>query len=167
VQEDVTNDYTVGQVMPDSKGFSYWIAPDDPWFNVIKNSPYFEVTETNDPNYYNVSLKENYSHEEATAIEIAAYLEERIPDSVSSKIITADTPSYDNDPGYYLIVSDINSNLILGTTNIAITEKAEYPTIEKTVDDSEVQIGQIVTFTIEVNFPKGSKAESIITDTMT
>ena len=158
VLEDVTNDYTVGQVMPQDAGFSYWISPNDPWFGVVSNAPYFDVYETTDPNYYNVSLN---------SIEIAHYLEDNIPEGVVPKIVTADTPSYDNDPGYYLIISDLNSNLILGTTNIAITEKAEYPTISKEVDDFNVEIGQIVTFTISSYFPRGSKAETIITDTMT
>ena len=167
VLEDVTNDYTVGQVMPQDAGFSYWISPDDPWFGVVSNAPYFDVQETTDPNYYNVSLNSNYPSTEETAIGIAHYLEDNIPEGVVPKIVTADTPSYDNDPGYYLIISDLNSNLILGTTNIAITEKAEYPTISKEVDDFNVEIGQIVTFTISSYFPRGSKAETIITDTMT
>ena len=167
VIEDVTNDYTVGQVMPEDIGFNYWIASDNPWFDVINNSPYFILEQTTDLNYYNVYLNPNYPGTEETAIEIAHYLEDNIPEGVTPKIVTADTPSYDNDPGYYLIVSDLNSNLILGTTNIAITEKAEYPTITKEVDDANVEIGQIVTFNISSYFPRGSKAETIITDTMT
>ena len=167
VIEDVTNDYTVGQVMPENTGFNYWISPDNPWFDVVQNSPYFILEETTDLNYYNVYLNPEYPGDEATAIEIAHYLENNIPEGVTPKIVTADTPSYDNDPGYYLIISDLNSNLILGTTNIAITEKAEYPTISKEVDDFNVEIGQIVTFTVSSYFPRGSKAEAVITDTMT
>lgn len=167
VEEDVTNDYTVGkEVMPEDSGFSYWISEDDPWFDVVSESPYFNVVEISGSNRYNIYLKEDYPRIEATAIEMAHYFEEHIPEGVQPKIVTADTPSYDNDPGYYLIVSEINSNLILGTTNIAITEKAEYPTIDKDVDDVDVEIGQTVTYTIEVKFPRGSKAESIITDIM-
>lgn len=168
VIEDVTNDYTVGQeIMPTATGFNYWIYADDPWFDIIQNSPYFVVEATTDENYYNVYLNSNYPNTETTAIEIAHYLEDHIPNGVEPKIVTADTPSYDNDPGYYLIISDLNSNLILGTTNIAITEKAQYPKISKEVDDFNVEIGQIVTFTVSTFFPRGSKAETIITDTMT
>ena len=167
VTEDVTNDYTVGkEVMPEDSGFSYWISENDPWFSVVSESPYFNVVETSDPNHYNIYLKNEYPRTEATAIEMARYFESNIPEGVQPKIVTADTPSYDNDPGYYLIISEISSNLILGTTNIAITEKAEYPTIVKDVDDDEVEVGQTVTYTIDVKFPRGSKAESIITDTM-
>lgn len=153
--------------MPEDIGFNYWILSTDPWFDVVESCPYFNVTETPIENYYTVTLNEDYPPTEETAIEIARYLEDNIPEGVEPKIVTADTPSYDNDPGYYLIISDLNSNLILGTTNIAITEKAEYPTIDKEVDDDQVEIGQEVTFTIDVYFPEGSKAESIITDTMT
>ena len=104
---------------------------------------------------------------EETAKAIARYLEEHIPDGAPAKIVTADVPSYDNDPGYYLIVSDINSNLILGTSNIAITEKAEYPNISKTVNDVNSGIGEVVTFTVTSHFPQGSKADAIFSDVMT
>ena len=68
-----------------------------------------------------------------------------------------------------MIISDINSNLVLGTTNIAITEKAEYPKIEKEVaeEDANAGIGQEVTFTVTTHFPQGSKADAILSDVMT
>lgn len=166
VEEDVTTDYTVGNLMAD--GFSYWISEDDDWFNVIRNmSDYFVLTETNREGYYIVELNPNKPSNEDTAKEIARYLEDHIPENAVYKTITADSPSYDNDPGYYLIISDINSNLILGTTNIAITEKAEYPNIEKTVDNKNSEIGKEVTFTVTVHFPQGSKTEAILSDVMT
>jgi hypothetical protein len=48
VQEDVTNDLTVGQnIMPDDVGFSYWISTADDWFYVIADmTDYFVLTET-------------------------------------------------------------------------------------------------------------------------
>lgn len=166
VEEDVTTDYTVGQLMGD--GFSYWISETDDWFSVIrKMTDYFVLTETSRLGTYIVELNPEKPGTEDTAKEIARYLEEHIPEYASYKTITADQPSYDNDPGYYLIISDINSNLILGTTNIAITEKVEYPVITKTVDNKNSGIGEEVTFTIKVHFPQGSKTEAILSDVMT
>lgn len=166
VEEDVTTDYTVGQLMGD--GFSYWISETDDWFPVIREmTDYFVLTETSRLGTYIVELNPNKPSTEDTAKEIAKYLEEHIPEYASYKTITADQPSYDNDPGYYLIISDINSNLILGTTNIAITEKAEYPVITKTVDNKNSGIGEEVTFTVKVHFPQGSKTEAILSDVMT
>ena len=167
VQEDVTTDWTVGTVDPDQDGFSYWISTSDPWFEVVANMPeYFVLTETSTEGTYIVILNPDVPATEDTAKEIARILEENI-EGKPSKSITADNPSYDNDPVYYLIISDINSNLVLGTTNIAITEKAEYPKIEKEVDDPNTGINEIVTFTVTVHFPQGSKAEAILSDVMT
>ena len=166
VEEDVTTDYTVGQLMGD--GFSYWISETDDWFPAVREmTDYFVLTETSRLGTYIVELNPNKPGTEDTAKEIAKYLEEHIPEYASYKTITADQPSYDNDPGYYLIISDINSNLILGTTNIAITEKAEYPVITKTVDNKDSGIGEEVTFTVKVHFPQGSKTEAILSDVMT
>lgn len=166
VEEDVTNDYTVGNLMAD--GFSYWISESDDWYPVVRDmTDYFVLTETSREGTWIVELNPNKPSTEETAKEIARYLEEHIPEYASYKTITADSPSYDNDPGYYLIISDINSNLILGTTNIAITEKAEYPKIEKKVDTPNSGIGEEVTFTVTVHFPQGSKTEAILSDVMT
>ena len=169
VQEDVTTDWTVGTVDPDQDGFSYWIAETDPWFDVVSSmTDYFVLTETSTEGVYIVILNPLKPATEDTAKEIAAILEANT-EGKPEKIVTADTPSYDNDPGYYLIISDINSNLVLGTTNIAITEKAEYPKIEKTVaeTDANAAIGQEVTFTVKTHFPQGSKADAILSDVMT
>ena len=166
VQEDVTNDYTVGELLGD--GFSYWISESDDWYPVIRDmTDYFVLTETSREGTYIVELNPNKPSNEDTAKEIARYLEDHIPEYATYKTITADNPSYDNDPGYYLIISDINSNLILGTTNIAITEKAEYPKITKTVDEANSGIGEEVEFTVNIHFPQGSKAEAILSDVMT
>lgn len=169
VQEDVTTDWTVGTVDPDQDGFSYWIANTDPWFDVVNSmTDYFVLTETSTEGVYIVALNPDMPATEDTAKEIARILEANI-EGKPEKTITADTPSYDNDPGYYLIISDINSNLVLGTTNIAITEKAEYPKIEKNVAEEDINagIGQEVTFTVTTHFPQGSKADAILSDVMT
>ncbi len=169
VQEDVTTDWTVGTVDPDQDGFSYWISTEDPWFDVVNSmTDYFVLTETLTEGVYIVALNPDVPATEDTAKEIARILEENV-EGKPEKLVTADTPSYDNDPGYYLIISDINSNLVLGTTNIAITEKAEYPKIEKEVaeEDANAGIGQEVTFTVTTHFPQGSKADAILSDVMT
>lgn len=169
VQEDVTTDWTVGTVDPDQDGFSYWISVEDPWFDVVSNMPeYFTLTETSTEGVYIVILNPDKPATEDTAKEIARILEANV-EGKPEKIVTADTPSYDNDPGYYLIISDINSNLVLGTTNIAITEKAEYPKIEKNVAeiDANAGIGEEVTFTVTTHFPQGSKADVTLSDVMT
>ena len=171
VEEDVTTDETIGQpIGGEDTGFSYYILTSDPWYNVITENmtDWFDITQTTDPTMFLVSLKEGIEGSETTAIEIAKELEKYIEDKPSLDIISGQART-DIDPGYYLIVSPINSNLILATTNIDITEKAFYPSIVKEVaeTDKNTAIGSEVHFTSTISIPQGSKGDMIITDTMT
>lgn len=169
VQEDVTTDETVGKtIVEGDEGFAYYIRDTDEWYDVIASmSQYFNLTQTTEEGLYNVALADGVEPQESTAIEIAAELEKHI-DGKTSTTLTANEANMEMKPGYYLIVSPINSNLILATTNIDITEKAQYPTIEKTIAEEDINsaIGQLVHFTVNVNFPRGSKASAVITDVM-
>lgn len=169
VQEDVTTDETIGQpILPQDLGFSYYIEETSEWYNIIANLPeYFTLTPMAEEGVYSVTLTEGVDQTEATAIEIADILEQYASNKTSETIVS-NTARLDIDPGYYLIISPINSNLILATTNIDITEKALYPTIEKQVADQDenAQVGSKVHFTSTISIPKGSKAEMIITDKM-
>ena len=171
VEEDVTTDTTIGQpIGSEDAGFSYYILTSDPWYEVITEhmTDWFDITPTVDENTFLVSLKSNIEASEATAIAIAGELEKYTADKPSLEIISGEART-DVDPGYYLIVSPINSNLILATTNIDITEKALYPTIIKEVaeTDKNAAIGSQVHFTSTISIPKGSKGDMVITDTMT
>lgn len=169
VQEDVTTDETVGKMITnEDSGFAYYIRNDSEWYDVITSMPqYFTLIPTTEEGLYNVTLADNVEPKESTAIEIAAELEKHI-EGKTSTTLTANEANMEMNPGYYLIVSPINSNLILATTNIDITEKAQYPTIEKTIAEEDINssIGQLVHFTINVKFPRGSKASATITDIM-
>lgn len=171
VQEDVTTDETVGKTISgeDAEGFSYYIKESDEWYPVVSQmTNWFKLEQTTEEGTYVVSLADGVSAEEATAIAIADYLEQ-YTNGKTAIDITSGQARLDIDPGYYLIVSPINSNLILATTNIDITEKAFYPSIDKTVaeEDKNSAVGSMVHFTSKVSIPKGSKAEMIITDSMT
>ena len=169
VQEDVTTDETVGKMITnEDAGFAYYIKDTDEWYDVIASMPqYFKLVQTTEEGLYNVTLADGVVPQESTAIEIAAELEKYI-DGKTSTTLTANEANMEMNPGYYLIVSPINSNLILATTNIDITEKAQYPTIEKNIAEEDINssIGQLVHYTVNVNFPRGSKASAVITDVM-
>ena len=169
VQEDVTTDETVGKMITnEDSGFAYYIRNNSEWYDVITSMPqYFTLIPTTEEGLYNVTLADNVEPKESTAIEIAAELEKHI-EGKTSTTLTANEANMEMNPGYYLIVSPINSNLILATTNIDITEKAQYPTIEKTIAEEDINssIGQLVHFTINVKFPRGSKASATIIDIM-
>ena len=169
VQEDVTTDDTIGKTIEnENDGFAYYIKDTDEWYDVISSmTEYFKLTQTTEEGLYNVSLVDSVEPGEATAVKIASELE-KYTDGKTSTTLTANEANMNMNPGYYLIVSPINSNLILATTNIDITEKAQYPTIEKTIAEEDVNsaIGQLVHFTVNVKFPRGSKAPATITDVM-
>ena len=165
VEEDVTTDDTIGQAITGEEiGFSYFIRESDEWYDVIANemTSWFDLHQTTEQGMYIVTLKDGVPATEETAIEIAEELEQYTNDKTSIDI-TSDETRNDLNPGYYLIISPINSNLILATTNIDITEKAFYPFIEKTVakEDENSAIGQDVSFISEIFIPKGSKANMV------
>ena len=78
------------------------------------------------------------------------------------------------DAGYYLIVLDnakaIQANLknVVNGDNGTITLKEEAPSIEKSADKPDVEIGEIVTYTITTAIPKQLGADMVykITDTL-
>lgn len=171
VQEDVTTDETIGRALgTEDEGFAYYILTSDPWYEVIANNmtDYFTLTPTTSESMFMVQLKEDLAKNEETAIAIAAELEKYAEDKPGIEIQSGQA-RLDIDPGYYLIISPVNSNLILATTNIDITEKAFYPTIDKEVAEEDINsaIGSEVNFTSTIFIPRGSKADLIITDTMT
>lgn len=171
VQEDVTTDETIGKTIGiDDTGFSYYILTSDPWYDVVSTqlTDYLTLEPTTSEDMFIVHLNPEMPATEQTAKDMAAILENYIGDKPSVDLISGEA-RYDIDPGYWLIISPISSNLIIATTNIDITEKAFYPSIVKTVSevDENASFGSDVHFISTVNIPQGSKATMILTDTMT
>lgn len=98
-------------------------------------------------------------------------------DFYSLTINTARTPVAE---GYYLIYSSLGTNLALVTTDVNITEKNQYPTFLKEFSDAmaedslaeensssdEVQIGDVVSYTLTVEIPETVNEMIAIMDTM-
>lgn len=106
--------------------------------------------------------------------------EEEVSFNDGEQTATTSTVAFNNlDLGYYLVypegATDIKegygSICSLTTTlpEVEVTVKAEYPTIDKTVDDYSVEVGQIVNFTITGKVPDTTGFETYtyeISDTM-
>ena len=88
------------------------------------------------------------------------------PSDASKVADNTGTVKFENlDLGYYLVypqgATDINtgagyasiSSLTSTTPNGTVNVKATYPTIDKTVDNPDVQVGQTVTYTIKGKVP--------------
>ena len=74
------------------------------------------------------------------------------------------------DKGYYLIESNLGSNLILATTDMDLVEKNTYPSATKQLTnstDDHAQIGKDINYTATVIVPSGANQEIVVTDTMT
>lgn len=76
------------------------------------------------------------------------------------------------DPGYYLVTSANGNKLILGITNIEVTEKNAYPSNTKTVvvgsntnaDSTTANIGDTVKYHINVNVPASADRAITVVD---
>ena len=148
-------------------GFSYYIAKNSAWIQAVRAVTQFDLTETADNTGYNVKLDDGITPSESVAKEIAATLLANKPPAASG-ITVASGETVDAEAGYYLIESPLGSNLILATTNIEITEKNNYPTVDKAVaaKDEVAEIGSIVTFTLTVDVPTTATQKITLTDTM-
>ena len=163
-----TTDDNVGGETEDTKGISYQISKDDPWFEALKNDTkqtYLKLTESADKSVYVVEWKDPAKNGEAEAIKLANVLKSHLNDK---KIKGTGVPfntgnTVDVTDGYYLITSSLGTNLILATSDITIKEKNIYPTITKFVDGdkslADHNIGDMVPYTITVTVP-----ENVVTD---
>ena len=159
---DVTKSEENGEVT----GWAYSIQTANPWFGLLNSSnSWVTLTPSSNPSVYNVTPKNGFC-DESQAKNFAAYLMTNAPAGVSG--ISLQEGDNEVADGYYLIESSLGSALALCTTDIPlnIAEKNEYPTINKTVDDHEAQIGDIVTFTTEVVVPATATDYILVHDRM-
>ncbi len=147
-------------------GWAYSIQTANPWFGLLNaNNQWVTLTPSSDPTVYNVTPKTTFA-DEAQAKSFAAYLMSNAPAGVSGiSLQEGDNTVVD---GYYLIESSLGSALALCTTDIPlnIAEKNAYPTINKSVNDHEAQIGDVVTYTTEVVVPETATEYILVHDRM-
>jgi len=66
--------------------------------------------------------------------------------------------------GYYLVTSSLGTNLVLDTLNtVEIATKNEYHTTVKTASKTNMEVGDIVTYTITVHVPETAQVDEYIT----
>ena len=193
---DFVRKYTYLKVFDATKGtddaISYTLAGNSPWLSVIQSAPtgYFNLAANSDNSLYYVTAGTGFT--DATANTIAEWLYSHKPTSVTETEISADA---DLDTwtvsglaeGYYLVIgyekftSDSeftrSAKLIAATTNIDITEKNKYPTIDKKQKDTaageydnadvNVKVGDTIYYQVEVDVPAEAVLPIYVTDTMT
>ena len=161
----------------DGKNYSYTINGTDDAFSTVNA---YAKTTTNgltltavaaNPNKYNVSKGTGFS-----PASFAKYLKDNVNSLGTGTDFTKDSGTMKAsglDLGYYFVSGTSGTVCELATAkNIEIRDKNEAPQIDKTVDDEDrtVEIGQVLTYTINGKVPstKGyNKFTYQVTDTMT
>lgn len=159
-----TTDATVGKPSSAS-GIAYSIDKDSKWLSVLQdeNQLWLDCKPSADGTKYVVTLKKGVKSDEDTAKDMAAYFKSHIPENAEVIELTADTPKTVVGDGYYLITSTLGTNLILATSDIAITEKNDYPKDDKKVETASITAGQNATYYITVVVPETIDTSKTIT----
>ena len=152
---------------------AYTIQKSSPYFQTISDSGYFTLTASaGDADTYVVEAKDTYT--ETVADSFADTLKAVAADAAGILTKQADG-TYKLDglaDGYYLVTSTVGSDLILDTIgDITVNTKNEYPTLDKKVEGKDdyttADMGEVLTFTIDVKIPADAVGEIVVHDTMT
>ncbi len=170
VTEDVTTDDTLGAGT--AEGFSYTISKSNPWFDVINDGDQNWVSlaqSAGDENTYNVTWVGQNTADAANAF--AVWLRDNKGNIAADETMVSyngEATKADVEDGYWLIDSTLGTNLVLATSNITINTKNSYPTTEKTVAETNYNVGDKVQYTITVELPASVDYSKTITvhDTM-
>ena len=169
-----TNTYKAYQIFAatiDGTNVSYTIDSSSPFFAVISGkTQYFTLTQVGTSSTYIVKPTDAFSTE-AAAKDLASDLKAVITDSTDCETATKSGDNYvisDVADGYYLITSNVGSALILDTLKTeTVTEKNDYPTIDKEANTATADMGSTVTYTITVGIPANAVGEIVVHDNMT
>lgn len=147
----------------DANAFAYTFAKGSEWESVLTASgqTWLDCKLSADGTKYVVTLKA--ADTEITAKAMAKYFNDNMPEDATFTTLTADQTKTPVDDGYYLITSTLGTNLILATSDIAITEKNDYPKDDKKVETASITAGQNATYYITVVVPKTIDTSKTIT----
>lgn len=163
VSEDVTEEPGAGE----ETGFSYTISTDNPWFavlgsvsdgtwNAAQGQEWVTLTHmAGDASKYAVHWAGDNS--EAAAKAFSAYLMSNkgsiSPDATMDSDSNGEATKEEVADGYWLIESTLGTSVVLATTNITINTKNSYPTAEKSVENVNYSVGDMVLYTIVIELP--------------
>lgn len=134
--------------------FAYTIENDSKWLPVLKKDGqrWFDCKLSADKSKYVVTLKSGITIDENGAEKLAEFFYDNKPEDAGFVELTAGDEKAVED-GYYLITSDLGTNLILATSDIVMTEKNKYPRDAKKVATSSVITKEKATYYITVEVP--------------
>lgn len=132
--------------------YSYTIDSSNEWFTTVQGYAGLKLTKVNDTNTYIVEKLDSFS-----APSFAETLKAAVANKTAGKPLTVANGSAsigDLDLGYYFVSSDTGALCNLTTTNPTVTihDKNEI-LFEKEADATDVEVGQIVHYTITSKVP--------------
>ncbi len=140
----------------------------------LTNTGLFNVVQVGSTDKWYVELKDDSTTAEAiaTAFSGANFDLTKFPTGTFAQEAVAGTATTGTvDPGYYYITSTAGSKVVIQTlTAVEIDEKNSFPTVNKTLtntDDKSAQIGDDIEYTLTVTIPETANDEIVLTDTMT
>lgn len=159
------------------EGVAYTISKDSLYYDTVNNSGYFTLTPSaGDANTYVVTKKDNYTDDNAnTFADTLKAVEVTDADEEYAGTLTKQAnETYKRDglaDGYYLVTSSVGSDLILDTIgNITVNTKNAYPSQDKKVEGKDdyttADMGEVLTFTIDVTIPEDAVDEIVVHDDM-
>ena len=129
----------------------------------------FTVTKASGADRWNISINKKADDSEFTGEEVAAALDTIKANAIDKKENSSElTYTFEGD-GYVLVESSLGTKLVLDTiTTKEIKEKNTYPSLEKTEDTSNAEIGGTVNYEIPVSIPANVAEKAItVTDIIT
>lgn len=146
---------------------AYTIDSSSPYFATIQAATnYFTLTQVGETTTYTVTVLDAYDNNAAKTFA------ETLKNVTATSSGTVDGNVISNlDEGYYLVTSSVGSALVLDTLgDITINSKNSYPSLDKKVegrDSTTADMGEVLTFTIDVTIPATATGEIVVHDKMT
>jgi fimbrial isopeptide formation D2 family protein/LPXTG-motif cell wall-anchored protein len=133
----------------------------------VGNDDLFTVTKAAGSDRWNVTINKKADNSAFTGVEVATALQTIKTTNYGSGTATAgdngkSTVSISGD-GYVLIESSLGTALIVDTfTTDTVQEKNNYPGNTKTENKENAEIGEVVTYTVEVSIPATVAEKNIV-----
>ncbi len=138
----------------------------------VDGADLFNVTKSGDGSRWNIVINKKADDSEYTDTDGAAIAAALNTVAIKEAAIAHNTFVQSNgsakaenlEKGYYLVTSTLGKELVLQTLNdVTIETKNDYPTLGKTASKTNMEVGDIVTYTVTVNIPTTTKVGETFT----
>lgn len=136
----------------------YSISTSNPFYSVVSSYSGLTLSDTDDPAVKNVVVENSFSAKEFVKL-IRPIMETETPVIEATATTTAPLKLTVSKPGYYALNTTVGT--VIDTVNdlnpdgqVYIDDKNAYYELKTTVSDHDVEIGDVVKFTVLVDTPK-------------